>query len=55
MTKQEMLAVKKFIKKNFPNITSEELTDDFLMEQIKEYRMLELAKSLAKESLKNSK
>lgn len=48
-----MLAVKKFIKKNHPGITAEELTDEFLLEQIKQYRMLELAKSLAKESLKN--
>jgi hypothetical protein len=52
MTKQEMTAVKKFIKKNHPGITAEELTDEFLLEQIKLYRIQELAKSLAKESFK---
>jgi hypothetical protein len=55
MTKQEMIAVKKFIKKNHPGITAEELTDEFLLEQIKLYRIHELSKSLAQELLKNSK
>ena len=35
MTKQEMIEVKKFIKKWHPNVKLEDMTDEFLLHQIK--------------------
>lgn len=48
MTKQEMIEIKKFIKKHHPKITNAELTDEFLLEQIKFYRTMQLKKQLSK-------
>jgi hypothetical protein len=48
MTKQEMVEVKKFIKKWHPNVKLEEMTDDFLFHQIKMYRMMKLKQMMAK-------
>ena len=48
MTKQEMLEIKKFIKKHNPKIKASELTDEFLLEQIKFYRTMQLKKLLSK-------
>ena len=48
MTKQEMVEVKKFIKKWHPNIKLEELTDEFLLEQIKFYRVMKLKQLMNK-------
>jgi hypothetical protein len=48
MTKQEMVEVKKFIKKWHPNVKLEDMTDDFLLNQIKMYRMMKLKQMMAK-------
>ncbi len=48
MTKQEMVEVKKFIKKNHPNINLEKCTDEFLLDQIKFYRVMKLKQLMNK-------
>ena len=48
MTKQEMAEVKKFIKKHHPKITLEQCTDEFLLEQIKFYRVMKLKQMMNK-------
>lgn len=48
MTKQEMIEVKKFIKKHHPNITLDQMTDEFLLEQIKFYRVMKLKQIMDK-------
>jgi hypothetical protein len=48
MTKQEMVEVKKFIKKWHPNAKLEDMTDEFLLHQIKMYRMMKLKQMMAK-------
>jgi hypothetical protein len=55
MERKEMLAVKKWIEKRHGKLPQSQLTDEFLLEEIKLYRINELAKTLAKESLKNTK
>jgi hypothetical protein len=48
MTKQEMVEVKKFIKKWHPKITLEECTDEFLLKQINFYRVMKLKQMMNK-------
>lgn len=48
MTKQEMIEIKKFIKKHNPEIKAADLTDEFLLQQIKFYRTMQLKKLLSK-------
>ena len=43
-----MIEVKKFIKKWHPNVKLEDMTDDFLLNQIKMYRMMKLKQMMAK-------
>jgi hypothetical protein len=54
MERKEMLAVKKWIEKRHGKLPQDKLTDEFLLEEIKLYRIHELSKSLSKESLKKS-
>jgi hypothetical protein len=46
MTKQEMVEVKKFIKKWHPDVKLEHMNDEFLLQQIKLYRMMKLKQTL---------
>jgi uncharacterized protein YihD (DUF1040 family) len=48
MTKQEMVEVKKFIKKWHPDVKLEDMTDEFLLHQIKMVRMAKLKEMMNK-------
>jgi hypothetical protein len=54
MERKEMLAVKKWIEKRHGYVPQDKLTDEFLLEEIKLYRIHELSKALSRESLKKS-
>ena len=52
MTKQEMVEVKKFIKKWHPDVKLEDMTNEFLLHQIKMVRMAKLKQMLGNQEVK---
>ena len=49
MDKKELLEVKKFIKKRHPKVELKDISDEFLLQEIKFFRLMKLCKDLSKD------